>query len=165
MLPCLPFLVVLVVGGFGWLVRLRAPSARTAGWAGLLAIGLVTALGIGPTAARAIAAHEQGLGGIESKEWRESELVARLFELDLSPPVYSNLPELVTYYTGVRAEALPANGLKRTIRASRLMGEEGYIVWVAPGGVPPLRPGKALDLTLLVQCAEGAVYRTHPAAR
>jgi hypothetical protein len=156
---------VLVAGGFGWLVRCSTSQARLAGWGGLLALGLVAASGVRPTAARALACHERGLGGIESKQWSESELVAHLAELDLSPPVYSNLPELVTYYAGVPAEPLPAKGLKQTIKASRLMAEAGFIVWVAPGGTPPFRAGQALDLTLLVECPEGAVYRTRPAPR
>jgi hypothetical protein len=43
MLPGLPFLAVLVAGGFGWLVRCSTSQARLAGWAGLLALGLVAA--------------------------------------------------------------------------------------------------------------------------
>lgn len=165
MLPCLPFLAVLVAGGFGWLVRCPTGRARLAGRVGLVALGVVAAFGLRPTAARALTCHQGELGGIESRQWSESELVGQLAELDLSPPVYSNLPELVTYYAGVPAEPLPAKGLKRTIKSSRLMVEPGFIVWLAPGGTPPFRAGQALELTLLVECPEGAVYRTRPAPR
>ena len=61
------------------------------------------------------------------------------------------------------AEPLGSYRLQRTLRDSRLMAEEGYIVWVARDGPPALRPGKALELALLAECDDGAVYRTRPA--
>jgi hypothetical protein len=161
MLPLLPFLAVLAVAGV-------APppggtrSARAWRIGGMVLLAAV-ALAKAPRAAGLMAeARNHGLGGLESQEWRDSPLVPILEELTFSGPVYSNLPELVSYHTGVATHPLPSRGLRQALRESALAAEPGHVVWVARDGIPTMNAGRVLEMTEVARCADGVVYRTSP---
>jgi len=166
MLPAYPFVFALLAAGAAELQRRWGARSRAAGRAvAMLALVVVGATGrdrVAGTWNVIVKSRSQGVGGLTSKEWAESNLAKWLSERRFEGPVYSNLPELVFYFSGSHAAFLPAKRQRAFLRESELARVPGHIVWVTRDGKPELRADEVLVLEQEAGFWNGAVYRTRP---
>lgn len=162
LLPALPFFGVLTpVAMRACLVRADR-LGRGGAALGLVVLLITIVAGASPIAELAARSHAQGAGGLSAREWRESPLVKALLEHPLEGPVYSNLPELVSYYRGVHASFLDPRRLRRGLRESELMHEPGTIIWVSRNGHPRMWARGPPRIELLIQLTDGAIFTARP---
>jgi hypothetical protein len=121
-----------------------------------------------------MAAHSDGQG-YASRQWRESELLARVRALPPKARIFSNAYDAIYLVTGRFADALPQNTVLGTTQVNQhyvdelarmhywLVKSGGVIVYFsnleAPTGMAsPAELEKMMRLQLLYNAADGAIY-------
>ena len=171
MLPALPavWTLALLAGHrafLAWRSRARLWSLP----AGLVLLGMLGSYFsvTGPAALdRARQLHRDGAGFYSTERWRESPILAHVPEMTVEAELYSNDVYALYLFGGLRSSPLPPRPWRYRLLAQRLQ-EEGQSIqafWIFTNErnrLPAERMQEYVEITPLIELADGAVYRIDP---